>query len=151
MTYRFESLQQILAIFEWKEKLWVSEISNTLGKSRIISIDRKNQLLIILKSKLKELKKPFVNIIKYYFTGISIPQKSLKTRKERIENAKNTIFIDDKNIWKYKKIFLIDDFVWSGSTLNETGKKLKESWVKQIDWFAFVGNLNLSYDIINEI
>jgi adenine/guanine phosphoribosyltransferase-like PRPP-binding protein len=54
---------------------------------------------------------PFVNIIKYYPNDIAIPQKSLKTREQRIENAKTTIFINDKNIKNYKKIFLIDDFV----------------------------------------
>jgi predicted amidophosphoribosyltransferase len=54
---------------------------------------------------------PFVNIIKYYANNIPIPQKSLKTRKQRIQNAKNTIFVEDKNIEKFKNIFLIDDFV----------------------------------------
>jgi len=54
---------------------------------------------------------PFVNIIKYYKNGIPIPQKSLKTREQRIKNARNTIFIDDINCKKYKKVFLIDDFV----------------------------------------
>lgn len=115
------------------------------------SIDRKNQLLHMLKIRLKTLNLPFVNIIKYYPNWITIPQKSLKTREQRIKNAKNTIFVDDKNISNYKKVFLIDDFVWSGSTLNETAKKLKEEWVDKIDWFAFVGNLNLKYDIINEV
>jgi predicted amidophosphoribosyltransferase len=46
---------------------------------------------------------------------------------------------------------LIDDFVWSGSTLNETAKKLKEEWVLIVDWFAFVWNLNLKYEVINEV
>jgi len=49
--------------------------------------------------------------VKYYPNGIAIPQKSLKTREQRIQNAKNTIFINDKKIHKYKKVFLIDDFV----------------------------------------
>jgi hypothetical protein len=75
------------------------------------SIDRKNQLLKILKNRLKDLSLPFVNIIKYYPNGISIPQKSLKTREQRIQNAKNTIFVDDKNIGEYESILLIDDFV----------------------------------------
>jgi len=115
------------------------------------SIDRKNQLLSILKNKLKILDLPFVNIIKYYSSWITIPQKSLKTREQRIKNAKNTIFVDDKNILKYKKVFLIDDFVGSGSTLNETAKKIKEGWVLIVDGFAFVWNLNLKYDVINEL
>lgn len=113
------------------------------------SIDRKNQLLKILKDKLKVLDLPFVNIIKYYSSWIIVAQKSLKTRQERIENAQNTIFVDD--IKTYDKVFLIDDFVGSGSTLNETAKKLKENWTKKVDWYAFVWNLDLSYEVINEI
>jgi len=113
------------------------------------SIYRKNQLLKILKDKLKNLKLPFVNIIKYSPSWIIIPQKSLKTKKQRIENAQNTIFVDNEKI--YKKILLIDDFVGSWATLNKTTEKLKEKWVKQVDWYSFVWNLDLSYEIINEI
>lgn len=115
------------------------------------SIDRKNQLLHFLKNDLKDLKLPFINIIKYYPNNIAIPQKSLKTREQRLHNALNTIFIDDENIKKYSKVLLIDDFVWSGSTLNETAKKIKQEWIKEVFWFAFVWNLNLEYEIINEV
>jgi len=115
------------------------------------SIDRKNQLLWMLKMRLHWLNLPFVNIIKYYENNIPIPQKSLKTREQRISNAKNTIFVKDDNISKYKKVFLIDDFVGSGSTLNQTAQKLKKQWVEYVVWFAYVGNLNLSYDVINEV
>jgi hypoxanthine-guanine phosphoribosyltransferase len=115
------------------------------------SINRKNQLLKIFKNQLKSVGIPFVNIIKYYPSGIAIPQKSLKTREQRIQNAKNTIFVDDIDIKNYEKVLLLDDFVGSGATLNETAKKLKQAWVKKVDSFAFVGNLNLSYEVINEI
>ena len=115
------------------------------------SIDRKNQLLWMLKMKLQSLHLPFVNIIKYYENNIPIPQKSLKTREQRIANAKNTIFVRDDNVSQYKKVFLIDDFVGSGSTLNHTAQKLKVEWVKYVVWFAYVGNLNLSYEVINEV
>ncbi|USN58808.1 MAG: hypothetical protein H6767_01620 [Candidatus Peribacteria bacterium] len=75
------------------------------------SIDRKNQLLKILKSKLQIFSLPFVNIVKYYPNKIAIPQKSLKTRQQRIQNARNTIFVDDREVQNYKKVLLIDDFV----------------------------------------
>ncbi|MFK7780012.1 MAG: phosphoribosyltransferase family protein [Candidatus Gracilibacteria bacterium] len=115
------------------------------------SIDRKNQLLLFLKNELKFLGLPFVNIIKYYPNNIPIPQKSIKTRKGRIKNARNTIFVNDENIKKYSKVFLIDDFVGSGSTLNETAAKLKYEGVNEVYGFAFVGNMNLDYDVINEV
>lgn len=115
------------------------------------SIDRKNQLLGILKTRLKELNLPFVNLIKYFENGISIPQKSIKSKKGRIENAKNTIFVNDKNTKKYKKVLLIDDFVGSGATLNITAQKLKEAFIKEVIWFSFVWSLDLSYEVICEI
>lgn len=115
------------------------------------SIDRKNQFLWIFKNRIKILNTPFINVIKYYPNSIAIPQKSLKTREQRILNARNTIFIDDENLDNYQKILLIDDFVGSWSTINETAKKLKENLDKKVDAFAFVWNLNLNYDVINEI
>ncbi len=115
------------------------------------SIERKNQLLEYIKEALIPYKIPFVKIIKYYENGITIPQKSLKSREERIQNAQNTIYVHDSNITKYKKILLIDDFVGSGATMNETAKKLKVDGAKEVIGFALVGNLNLSYDVINEI
>jgi hypothetical protein len=115
------------------------------------SIERRNQLLAYLRDALGVCDIPFVQVVKYYENGISIPQKSLKTRDERIQNARNTIYVHDKNISKYKKILLIDDFVGSGATMNETAKKLKDDGVQEVIGFALVGNLNLSYDVINEI
>jgi hypothetical protein len=67
--------------------------------------------LQFLKNELKPINLPFINIIKYYPNAIPIPQKSLKTRQQRIKNAKNTIFVDDGEASNYKKVFLIDDFV----------------------------------------
>lgn len=94
---------------------------------------------------------PRVHIVKYYPNKISIPQKSLKTRDERKRNAKMTIFVNDDKVRQYKRILIIDDFVGSGSTLNETVIKLKQQGVKYIIGFAIVGNLDLSYDVINEV
>jgi predicted amidophosphoribosyltransferase len=115
------------------------------------SVVRANQLLKVLRTKLAYLNLPFVKIVKYYPNGIPIPQKTLKTREQRKRNAQETILIDDKNVATYKHILLIDDFVWSGWTLNETAGKLKEEWAKNVIWFTFVGNMNLQYDVVNEI
>lgn len=115
------------------------------------SIKRQNQLLKILKNKLKDFELPFIRIDKYFRNNIPIPQKSLKTRQQRKENAEKTIIVEDKSVKNYKNILLIDDFVWSGSTLNQTAKKLKDKWWKNILWLAFVGNTDLQYEIINEV
>lgn len=115
------------------------------------SVKRENQILSALKNELLQLNIPFINIIKYSPSWILIPQKSLKKPEDRIENAKSTIFIDDKHVWNYKKVLLIDDFVGSWATLNETAKKLKDEWVQVVYGFAFVWNTNLNYEVINEI
>jgi hypothetical protein len=115
------------------------------------SIERKNQLLKYLQYALLVCDLPFVRVIKYYENNIRIPQKSLKTRDERIQNARNTIYIHDPDISEYKKVLLIDDFVGSGATMNETAKKLKDEGVQVVIGFALVGNLDLKYEVINEL
>jgi len=114
------------------------------------SIERKNQLLKILSKKLKWLWIPQIKLVKYYRDGISMPQKSLKSRTERIQNARETIHIDANLDW-VQKVLLIDDFVGSGATLYETAQKLHARGIENIIGFAWVGNVNLSYEVINEI
>ena len=115
------------------------------------SIDRKTQLLWILKNRLEKFNLNYLNIIKYYPNNISIPQKSIKSKQGRIKNAQNTIFVRDNMVKEYSNILLIDDFVGSGATLNITAKKILESWWKNVTWFSFVWSLDLSYEVINEI
>ena len=94
---------------------------------------------------------PRIPLVKYSPSKILIPQKSLKRPEDRIQNAKNTIFIKEEDIGGYNTVLLIDDFVGSGATLNETAIKLKTAWVKKIIGFAFFGNLDLKYEVINEM
>jgi predicted amidophosphoribosyltransferase/predicted transcriptional regulator len=115
------------------------------------SIKRQYQILDIIDKKIDHIAIPRINIVKYYPHKIPIPQKSLKTRQERQRNAEKTIFINDPSATKYKHVLLIDDFVGSGSTLNETALKLKQLGVQKVDGFAIVGNIDLSYEIINEV
>ena len=110
------------------------------------------QLLHELKKKLNIFWLPLINLVKYAPYRTIVAQKTLKTREQRIQNARQTILVDTKDDFKkYKKVLLIDDFVWSGATLNETAKKLKHYGVEQVIWFAWVGNTNLTYEVINEI
>lgn len=97
------------------------------------SIERKNQLLSILGKRLSIIDIPQISLVKYYKNNIAIPQKSLKTKHERVENARNTIFVEDmSDMGKYKNVLLIDDFVGSGATLYETALKLRQSGVPHI-------------------
>lgn len=87
------------------------------------SISRKVQILDLV-DQLLDPSIPRVPLIKYSPSKILIPQKSLKRPEDRIRNAKNTIFIREEAI-HYNTVLLIDDFVGSGATLNETAIKLK--------------------------
>ena len=114
---------------------------------------RSVQLLKELQKRVsKEMEIPQPRLVKYAPHNIIITQKSLKTREQRIQNAKQTILIADENhMKKYNNILLIDDFVGSGATLNETAKKIKDLGVHNVIGFAFVGNVDVKYEVINEI
>ena len=77
-------------------------------------------------------------------------QKSLQRTEDRIQNAKNNIFIREEDI-DYNTVLLIDDVVGSGATLNETAIKLTTAWAKKMIDFAFSGSLDLKYEVINEM
>ena len=87
------------------------------------SISHKVQILDLV-DQLLDPSIPHIPLTKYSSSKILIPQKSLKRPEERIKNAKNTIFIRGEHI-DYHTVLLIDDFVGSGATLNETAIKLK--------------------------
>lgn len=112
------------------------------------SIDRKIQIMDKLNKglsiKIRELK-----LMKVFRDKI-VSQKSLSKKDDRIINARDTIFIQNKN-FHAEKILLIDDAVWSGSTLNETAKKIKESWIsKYVIWIAIVWSFKW-FEVINEV
>jgi hypothetical protein len=80
---------------------------------------------------------------------IPIPQKALAKLEDRINNAKSSIVVDDKRI--FKKILLIDDAVGSGATINETACKIKfKKMAETIIGFAVVGSFK-GFDVIQEV
>jgi len=115
------------------------------------SITRQYQLLTLMDFALHDIDLPRISIEKFYPGVVKIPQKSLKLRAQRIKNAQNTIFVRDNTAKNYHKVLLIDDFVGSGSTLNETAGKLKAEGVTEVIGFAIVGNMDLTYEVINEV
>jgi DNA-binding Lrp family transcriptional regulator len=113
------------------------------------SILRKVQFLKEFSKRLN-LSLPKVDLIKAYSGKIRVAQKTLGKLEERIQNAKETIFINN-NGETYDKVLLIDDAVGSASTLNETAKKLKSMGIaKQVYGFAIVGSLK-GFEVIREV
>jgi phosphoribosylpyrophosphate synthetase len=91
---------------------------------------------------------PTVKIVKVQ-TEVVTPQKTLNKLEDRIENADNTIFIND-NI-KHKNVLLIDDAVSSGATINQIACKIKKKdLAKKVYGFAIVGSAK-GFDVINEV
>lgn len=83
-------------------------------------------------------------------TPISVPQKTLSKLEDRVENAQQTIVVEEKGV--YNNILLIDDAVGSGATLNETAKQIKEKGIckKKAVGLAITGSFK-GFDIISEV
>lgn len=119
------------------------------------SINRKVQLLWVLRKALSIYHIPFIPLEKYFPHNIPIAQKSLKW-DQRFVNAESSLQINMQAIQKvpkkYHTILLIDDFVGSGATMNISAKKIKQlQLTENIIWLAFVGNIDMSYEVISEI
>lgn len=89
-----------------------------------------------------------ISIIKLK-TEIPVPQKTLNKIKDREENARKTIIVDEKG--KYNKVLLIDDAAGSGATLNETAGKIKRKGVaKKVLGISITGSFK-GFDVISEV
>lgn len=83
-------------------------------------------------------------------TEIIIPQKTLSKLEDRVDNARNTIVVEDRK--RYKNILLIDDAVGSGATINETARQIKNKGLAsgRIIGLAITGSFK-GFDVISEI
>jgi predicted amidophosphoribosyltransferase len=69
---------------------------------------------------------------------------------DRIENARNTLIVEDNE--QCENILLIDDAVGSGATLNETAAQIKSKKIcrGKIIALAITGSFK-GFDVISEI
>jgi phosphoribosylpyrophosphate synthetase len=111
------------------------------------TVKRETQLMKELERELN-LPIPTLNLVKVK-TPVAVPQKTLSKLEDRIENAKSTIVVHDTK--KYKTVFLIDDALGSGATLNETARKIKNQGVAEtIIGLAITGSFS-GFEIISEV
>lgn len=112
------------------------------------SIDRKVQLMDLIK---KWLSLPYRELkLMKIFKNTPVPQKSLSKAEDRVINARDTIYVKDRDFIA-DTILLIDDAVWSGATLNETAKKIKEQKIaKRVIWLAIVWSFK-GFEVISEV
>ncbi|MFH0856463.1 MAG: HTH domain-containing protein [bacterium] len=131
------------------------QIEHLVKKYKITSIGfipptvkREVQFMKELEKKLNAAARK-ISIIKTK-TEIAVPQKTLNKLEDRIENARETIIVDEKNA--HKNILLIDDAVGSGATLNETAAKIKDKRIchGKIIGLALTGSFK-GFDVISEV
>lgn len=131
------------------------EIEHTIKRFKIDGIGlipptvkREIQIMKELEKTIK-LDHRLISIIKVK-TPITVPQKTLSKLNDRIENAKNTLVVNENG--KFKNILLVDDAVGSGATLNETAKKIRERKIckGKIIGLAIVGSFK-GFDVISEV
>src|SRR3989339_508312 len=86
------------------------------------TVKRETQLMKVLERGLHEnLRSIVITKVK---TAVAVPQKTLNKLNDRIENARITIMVEERN--KFKNILLVDDAVGSGATMNEVAQKIRE-------------------------
>lgn len=83
-------------------------------------------------------------------TPVIVPQKTLSKLQDRIENARETIAVEEKGA--FKNILIIDDAVGSGATLNETAKKIIKKGIcsGKIIGLVITGSFK-GFDVISEV
>lgn len=90
-----------------------------------------------------------ISIIKIR-SSVIVAQKTLNKLEDRIENAKNSIIINDEGT--YQNVLLIDDAIGSGATLNETAGQIKNKKLckGKIMGLSITGSFK-GFDVISEI
>ena len=154
--------QQVLYAKQSQDKKLVRELTNDI-KPKIDKIIQKYKIDGIgfipptVKRQvqfMKELEKNLhenvakVSIVKIK-TEIIVPQKTLTKLSDRVENAKNTLIVDENNV--FENILLIDDAVGSGATLNETALQIKQKKIaKKVIGLSITGSFK-GFDVISEV
>lgn len=111
------------------------------------TVKREIQFMKVLEEKLN-IAIPKIKIEKAK-TEIITPQKTLSKLKDRIDNAKYSMFVTDTR--EFSKILLIDDAVGSGATMNQIACKIKKAKVaKKVYGFSITGSIK-GFDVISEI
>lgn len=112
------------------------------------TVKRELQLITQIQKRLNlDVRTLVINKVK---TPVAVPQKTLNKIEDRIINAKETIAVEGND--NYENILLIDDAIGSGSTLNETAKKIRRRGQcrGKIIGLAITGSFK-GFDVISEV
>lgn len=83
-------------------------------------------------------------------TPIIVPQKTLSKLEERIENARQSIVVEETRA--YRNILLIDDAVGSGATIHEIARQIRQRKLckGRLIGLGLAGSFN-GFEVINEV
>ncbi|MDD3778414.1 MAG: HTH domain-containing protein [Patescibacteria group bacterium] len=132
-----------------------SSVDNVIKKYKIDgmgyippTVKRETQLMRVLEKGLREDTRK-VRIAKVK-TMVAVPQKTLNKLADRIENARNTIMVEENT--SFNNILLIDNAVGSGATLNEVAKKIRDKKIckGKIIGLSLTGSFS-GFDVISEV
>lgn len=112
------------------------------------TVKRQVQFMSVLKKRLQLKLRPIS--IQKIKSDVAVPQKSLSKLADRIENARQSIVVNDNSL--HENILLIDDAVGSGATLNETARQIREKGIcrGKIIGLAITGSFK-GFDVISEV
>ncbi len=111
------------------------------------TVKREVQFMKELEKNLQE-KLRRVSIVKVK-SEIMVPQKTLTKLSDRVENARNTIIVDERG--SFENILLIDDAIGSGATLNETALQIKQKKIAiNVIGLSITGSFK-GFDVISEV
>ncbi len=115
------------------------------------TVPRKTQFMNEFALNLR-LNTPLIELVKSYSGEVIVAQKTLARLEERIENARSTIYLKHNAENSFPNVLLIDDAAGSGSTFNETARKMKSVMIgkKSIIAFSIVGSFK-GFDVIREV
>ncbi len=111
------------------------------------TVKREIQLMKEVERQLN-LSLPIISLVKIK-TPVTVPQKTLTKLEDRIENAKNTIIVNETK--KYESVLLIDDALGSGATLNGVAKKIKKQGIAKVVIGLVVTGSFSGFEVISEI
>lgn len=112
------------------------------------TVKREVQLMAEIEKNLN-LHLPIINLQKIK-TDLIVPQKTLSKIEDRVENARQTIMVNDTR--SYNNVLIIDDAIGSGATINETAKKIREKRIanNKIYGLAITGSFK-GFEVISEV
>lgn len=92
---------------------------------------------------------PIIKITKIK-TPIIVPQKTLNKLDERVQNAHNSIIVEEDR--KFTNVLLIDDAIGSGATINEVAHQIREKNLSsgKLIGLAITGSFS-GFDVIQEV